>query len=83
MQSTQPVRGVVFYITHFDLSSLISMARMQSAQRKERKVLDPGLNRGPSTCRADALPLSYRGLFFLCNPETYMYCVLQTSMNEV
>ena len=50
--------------SHFDLSSLISMARMQSAQRKKVKVWCPdrGLNPGPSTCRAEALPLSYRNL---------------------
>ena len=40
------------------------MARMQSAQRKKVKVWCPdrGLNPGPSTCRAEALPLTYQNL---------------------
>ena len=36
-ESAQVIRSVIY--SHFDLSSLISMARMQSAQRKKEKLL--------------------------------------------
>ena len=78
-------------ISHFDLSSLISMARMQSAQRKKARKKEkgfcpnPGLNRGPSDYMSDALTTELSGPLnfycFPCNPELTV-TESQSSMNE-
>ena len=58
--------------SHFDLSSLISMARIQSAPRKIVKVLmcrpgiEPGTSHLPGECSTTELPTP---LYYLCSPE--------------
>ena len=56
------ISGYFELCSHFDLSSLISMARMQSAQRKKVKRLmrRRGIEPGSLDFTPSALPLRYR-----------------------
>ena len=69
--STSRFIDIEFY-SHFDLSSLISLARMQSAPRKKerkgmcRPGIEPGTFRLPGECSTTELPTP---LYYLCSPE--------------
>ena len=60
---------VIYICSHFDLSSLISMARMQSAPKEDSKSFDAPTGdwtRDPSLAGRVLWPLSYRHLCTIC-----------------